>query len=107
MLAGPFGVRLRQGPVSELRSGDLQASLLPLGTGANEVLPGGLVLSRNASTVELQELHLEPRSISIVTELDSTTQRILRVYHRRRGAWRDITTEVGWVELNFQLEPSR
>ena len=40
----------------------------------------------------------------VVAELDSTCNEAVRVYHHRGGAWADVTAQVGWVKLNFELE---
>jgi hypothetical protein len=86
-----------------LRSGDLQASVRSLGP-VREVLESGLVLKEREGGLDLHEFHLESRSLSVVAALDSTSNATTAVYHRSGGAWTDISAEVGWVQLNFELE---
>src|SRR5262249_46056555 len=85
-----------------LRSGDLAASLLSMGT-VQEVLPNGMLLTTAEGDQELRGFHLEPRWIPVVAELDSEANRVKAVHHRQGGAWADVTAEVGWVELRFRL----
>jgi len=90
-----------------LRANDLgNCSRLPLGI-CTAVLANGMVLRAGPgkSDQELLRFEVESRSFPVVAELDSEQNRIRAVHARERSEWRDVTSEVGCVELNFQLEP--
>jgi hypothetical protein len=100
--SGNFVLADLEGELVVLRSGDLKFSPLSLGK-VHEVLANGMLLLGRQRDQQLQAFHLEPGVLAVVAELDSGTNRVRAVHHRRRGTWSEITAEVGWVELNFEL----
>jgi hypothetical protein len=85
-----------------LRSGDLKASVKSLGP-VQKVLANGHVLTPGEGGRQLQAFALEGEPLDVVAELDSERNDAVGVYHRKSNTWTDITAEVGWVELNFEL----
>ncbi len=96
-----------QGELWVLRAGKLGVqSRLPLGN-CTAILANGMVLRAGPgkSEQELLRFEVESRSIRVVAELDSENNRIRAVHAKEGLEWRDVTSEVGWVETNFRLVP--
>jgi len=96
-----------QGELWVLRANKLGLqSRLTLGN-CTAVLANGRVLRAGPgkSEQELLRFEVESRSIRVAAELDSENNRIRAVHAKEGSEWRDVTSEVGWVETNFRLDP--